>query len=123
MRAGPPRPYRGDRGSGALWVLAVSMVAVLAAAGVAVRGLAAVARHRADTAADFAALAAALHAPDGATTACEKARSVATSNGATLASCRLAGAVATVTVSTPLAAVGSLPRFKAHAEARAGPGP
>lgn len=123
IRAWLRRVVPGDRGSGALWVLAVSMVAVLGAAGVAVRGLAAVTRHRAETAADFAALAAALHASDGVPTACREARRVAILNGAMLASCRLSGAIATIRVTAPLPAIGNLPRFKAHADARAGPAP
>jgi secretion/DNA translocation related TadE-like protein len=111
----------GDRGSGAIWLLAVSLVVVLAGAVISVRGLAALARHRAESAADLAALGAATHAVQGTTDVCGVARSVAASNAARLTSCALSGAVVTVTVRCPLSR--GLGHWQAQARARAGPAP
>jgi secretion/DNA translocation related TadE-like protein len=111
----------GDRGSGALWVLAVSMIVVLSAALGAVRGIAALARHRAESAADLAALAGAIHAVSGVDDACGVARSIAAGNAATVARCDVDGSIVTVTVSCSLA--GGLGRWHAQASARAGPVP
>lgn len=111
----------GDRGSGALWVLAVSLIVVLSAALSAVRGVAALARHRAESAADLAALAGAVHAVSGVDDACGMARSIAARNAARLAGCRVDGSVVTVTVSCALS--GGLGRWHAQASARAGPVP
>ena len=115
------RRCSGDRGSGALWVLAVSLIVVLAGAVGAIRGLAAIARHRAVSAADLAALAGAVQAVDGQGDACAAARSIAAGNAARLAGCTLDGAVVTVTVSCSLS--GGLAHWAAHASARAGPAP
>jgi secretion/DNA translocation related TadE-like protein len=111
----------GDRGSGALWLLVISLVVLFAGAVTSVRALAALARHRAESAADFAALAGAIHAVEGDSAACGAARSIATANSAQLSTCTLNGAVVTVTVSCSL--TGGLSRWRAHAVARAGPAP
>lgn len=111
----------GDRGSGALWLLAVSLIVVLSGALGAVRGIAALARHRAESAADLAALAGAVHAVSGAGDACGVAGSIAARNSTTLSGCQVDGSVVTVTVSCPLP--GGLGRWRAHASARAGPAP
>jgi secretion/DNA translocation related TadE-like protein len=104
-----------------VWLLAVSLVVMLAGAAASVRGLAALARHHAESAADLAALGAASQAVQGAVDACAVARSVAERNTARLTGCRLSGAVVTVTVACPLS--GGLGRWQARAEARAGPAP
>jgi secretion/DNA translocation related TadE-like protein len=111
----------GDRGSGALWVLAVSLIVVLSAALGAVRGIAALARHRAESAADLAALAGAIHVVAGDADACGAAGSIAARNSARLAGCQVDGSVVTVTVSCSLP--GGLGRWHAQASARAGPAP
>jgi secretion/DNA translocation related TadE-like protein len=111
----------GDRGSGALWVLAVSLIVVLSAALGAVRGIAALARHRAESAADLAALAGAVHAVSGADDVCGAARSIAARNAARLTTCSVDGSVVTITVSCAL--TGGLGRWRAQASARAGPAP
>lgn len=118
----------GERGSGA--VLALTVVAVLGVVTLVAVSAAAVAlaRHRAETAADLGALAAA----DGVgllsdQQACEQARSVVGANEATLESCVVDGAevvvVAQVWVVLPLLLGGG--RAAVHATARAGrePGP
>ena len=110
----------GDGGSATVLVLA--LVAVLAAVAALLVGAGAlvVARHRADSAADLAALAAAARALDGAGAACRAADGVARATGAALVGCRLQGedAVVTVEVTPPggLARVG-----RARSTARAGP--
>jgi len=111
----------GDRGGGAIWVLAVSLIVVLSAALGAVREIAALARHRAESAADLAALAGAIHAVSGVDDACGAAQSIAARNAASLSACEVDGSVVTVTVSCPLA--GSLGRWHADGSARAGPAP
>ncbi|MBA3524717.1 MAG: flp pilus-assembly TadE/G-like family protein [Geodermatophilaceae bacterium] len=83
-------------------------------------GSAVLARHRAESAADLAALAAAGAAPQGADSACGQAERVAAGMNARLDSCRLVGLVAEIQVSvtTELAVVGEA---TAHGRARAGP--
>jgi secretion/DNA translocation related TadE-like protein len=78
-----------DRGSASIWVLACSAVVLLVAAAASLRTSAVLARHRAESAADFAALAAAGQiglAADG----CGLARSIAAANGGQLVRCRMA---------------------------------
>lgn len=104
-----------------MWLLVISLVVVFAGAFTSVRALAALARHRAESAADFAALAGAIHAVEGDSEACGAARSMAAANSAELSTCTLSGSVVTVTVSCPLS--GGLTRWHAHAAARAGPAP
>ena len=111
----------GERGSATVWVVALS--GVLAAIGVAavLVGVAVVSRHRATTAADLAALAAAEHAVRGDPGACGAAGDVADANGARLTACTVGGgAVVEVTVAVPLR-LGPLGVSEAGARARAGP--
>jgi secretion/DNA translocation related TadE-like protein len=103
-----------------VWLLAVGLAVLLLAAGMAAAGAASVTRHRAEAAADFAALAAAAQALSGAPVACARAATVATANGAKLTACRLDYYDAIVTVR--LAMPGPLARFgSATATSRAGP--
>jgi secretion/DNA translocation related TadE-like protein len=109
----------GDRGSGSIWVLALGLVVVLAGLVGMYRGSAVVGRHRAEAAADFAALAAAAKVLE---VACASAGTVAAANGARLVSCAVDGSIATVT--TAVALRGVLPGdFVATGRARAGPAP
>jgi secretion/DNA translocation related TadE-like protein len=80
-----------DRGSATVWVLAAGMVMVLAALAVSTIGAAIVARHRAQQAADLAALAGAAYALTGEAAACARAAELVSLNGASLVSCRLDG--------------------------------
>ncbi len=120
--AGRPAGHPRDRGSGAVWVFAVGMVVVLAAAAVVLQGAAAVARHQAETAADFAALAAALDGLRGAADPCARAEEVAVANDARVVTCRLAGDSAEVEVARRLPGA-LLHRWQARGWARAGPDP
>ncbi|MGR6967291.1 Rv3654c family TadE-like protein [Geodermatophilus sp. URMC 61] len=111
----------GERGSATVWVAALA--GVLAAIGVAavLVGAAVVARHRATTAADLAALAGAEHAVRGEPGACAAAGEVAGANGARLTACTVGdGAVVEVGVAVPVR-LGPLGVSRAGARARAGP--
>jgi secretion/DNA translocation related TadE-like protein len=109
-----------DRGGATVLVLAIGLVTVLVAIASAAVGAAIVARHRAQTAADLAALAGALDALDGVELACARAGEIAARNGGHLVACDVDGLDVVVTVEarpTGLAAVAGA----AHASARAGP--
>ncbi|WP_369406298.1 Rv3654c family TadE-like protein [Nocardiopsis trehalosi] len=90
-----------DAGSGTVWVLTgcvlawVAALAVICVAGVRTD------RHRAASAADLAALAAARHAVDRPDRVCAMARRTAADNGARLTSCTVAGLEVTVEVVLP----------------------
>jgi len=82
-------------------------------------GAAVVARHRAQAAADLAALAAAARLPAGATGACARATAVARRMGAAAARCEVDGLDVVVTVDVAVGWAG--PIGTARAAARAGP--
>jgi secretion/DNA translocation related TadE-like protein len=111
----------GERGSATVWVIALSAVLAVVGAAVVLVGAATVARHRAGTAADLAALAGAGRAAWGEPGGCELAAQVATANSATLVSCSVdAGAVVEVRVIVPVR-LGRLGVWSASGRARAGP--
>lgn len=87
---------RADAGAATVVVLATCAVLALVSAALAEAGLAAATRHRADLAADAAALAAAAHADEGAGPACAEAERVLDLAGARLVSCALDGPFALV---------------------------
>ncbi|MGH3564381.1 MAG: Rv3654c family TadE-like protein [Mycobacterium sp.] len=107
-------------------MLAAAMVAVLlgVTAGGICLGSAVVGRHRAQAAADLAAVAAAAALPAGAGVACARAALVARRMGAGHLDCRVDGLDVVVTVEVPVAlsglGVGWGPG-SARAMARAGP--
>jgi secretion/DNA translocation related TadE-like protein len=76
----------GDRGSASIWVLAGSILVLTLAAAVLLRTAGILARHRAETAADLAALAAAISIGHVDET-CRAAATIAESNRATVVSC------------------------------------
>ena len=80
---------RDDRGSASIWVLAASLVVLAFGYTVTTRGVAVVARHRANAAADLAALAAAARIGVGGDP-CASARSIAEANHAALTMCQAA---------------------------------
>jgi len=109
-----------DEGSATVWGAgAIVVLLVIAVAGVHLGGVI-VARHRAEAAADLAALAAAGRSIAGERVACARARDVAERMRVDLVSCRMEGWDALVEVGArpgvPLRNVGS-----ASARARAGP--
>jgi secretion/DNA translocation related TadE-like protein len=103
-------------------LVAVAMMAVLLAVttGAVYVGSAVIARHRAQAAADLAALAAAVHLVGGAGAACTQAAALARAMGTTVAQCAVEDLDVVVTVDTTV----SFGRFgfgPARATARAGP--
>lgn len=100
-----------------LAAILVSALLTVSVGGMAV-GSVIVARHRAQSAADLAALAAAARVPVGKDAACRQARAVAVAVQATLRVCVIIGldVLVSVTTGTGLRMVGD-----AHATARAGP--
>ena len=109
-----------DRGSATVWLAGLAALIGLATFAALVQGSAVIARHRAATAADLAALAAAVRVPDGAAAACATARAVAARNGGSLTRCVLSGDDVEVEVTRPLVLRG-LGSWAAMASARAGP--
>ena len=109
-----------DRGGATVSVLAVGLLCVLVAGCFAAAGAAIVARHRAQSAADLAALAAAVHVADGPDPACGHARRIASANAARLVSCRVEGSDVIVTTEVTPAGVAALAGV-ARGQARAGP--
>jgi secretion/DNA translocation related TadE-like protein len=109
-----------DDGAATVSVLAVGLLCVSVAAVFAAAGAATVARHRARSAADLAALAGAVHAAYGEVSACDHARRVASANGARLISCRVEGLDVVVTTEVTPAGVAAVAGV-ARASARAGP--
>ncbi|MER5439226.1 Rv3654c family TadE-like protein [Streptomyces sp. NPDC002790] len=106
---------RCDRGSATVWVV-MAMAAVGAVFGaVLAMGQAVEARHRAGSAADLAALAAADHWMDGRAKACALAARVARAQAAGVVRCAVRGEVSDVT------AVSGERMFRAEVRSRAGP--
>jgi len=82
------RDRRSDRGTATIWVLAVCVLLLIVAGVAAARAAAVLARHRAESAADVAALAAAGRLGTGQAP-CLAAEAVARRNSATVDSCRV----------------------------------
>ena len=111
-----------ERGSATVWVLVLCGVLATVGMAVVLTGAAVVARHRAGTAADLAALAGATRAVQGAD-ACAEAARLAAANAAELTGCEVEpGSRVRVTVSVPVV-LGRLGVFSATGRARAGPVP
>ena len=105
-----------------MWLVGLAtLVGLMTSVGV-VRGCAVVARHRAGSAADLAALAGAVSAQQtaGGVEPCGLAARIAGRNGARLASCLRTGDDVEVVVTRRLV-LGRLGRWQAIARARAGP--
>lgn len=119
-----------DRGSATLWTIAVALVIMLSTAAVLLIAIAVSARHRAATAADLSALAAASVLASaqvaGITTssteqACQAARDIADANGARLSDCQVNGSMVDVVTTVNVPEVGYLGEHSVSAHARAGP--
>jgi secretion/DNA translocation related TadE-like protein len=83
-------------------------------------GSAVIARHRAQAAADLAALAAAVHVASGTSAACSHASALARAMRTNVTQCQIENLDVLVTVEAPLPMV-RLSVGPAHATARAGP--
>lgn len=112
--------HPGDRGSATVWTVGAIGVIFVVVFGVVAVESATLARHRATSAADLGALAAATAASAGESDACAKARWVVRGSHAVLDRCVLRGWESFVEVSVSssgvLGVLGS-----AHGKARAGP--
>lgn len=113
-----PSPVSDE--SGAATVLAAFLVAALVAvsAGAVLVGAAVIARHRAQSAADLAALAGASRLPSGPEIACQLAHSIGSAMGATVAGCKVDRLDVVVDCTVRLSAGSG---GEARAVARAGP--
>ncbi|MFF4891279.1 Rv3654c family TadE-like protein [Micromonospora chersina] len=111
---------QAERGGATICLLAVGLVLVLVGLFGAGLGAARCARHQARNAADFAALAGAGRAIEGAGEACGRAADLAAANGARLTACRLDGLDVVATAEVRAAPLPWLTRA-ARATSRAGP--
>ncbi|HET6213673.1 MAG TPA: Rv3654c family TadE-like protein [Micromonosporaceae bacterium] len=109
-----------DRGAASLWLLAAGFLVLSVGILGAASGAATVARHRAQVAADFGALAGAARAVEGAESGCARAAELVAANAGRLVDCRLIGLDAVVTVEVRVTGVPGL-HAAARATARAGP--
>jgi hypothetical protein len=132
---------RDDRGSAAVWLLTLAMVMWSSMTAVVLVGTAIAGRHRASSAADLAALAAAAvegraalftEAPGSgggpssqpdpqAPSGCAVAAAIAVANEASLVQCHVDGLVVEITASVQLRGLGHLALGSVSAKARAGP--
>ena len=120
------RDGRSDHGSASLWVLTGGLLVLLVALTAGLRASAVVARHRAETAADLAALATAEGIGVDATVVqmCRRGARIAAANGAKLTGCtvrlgastRVGSAQITTSVALRIAGLG---RRQARARAQA----
>ena len=103
------RRARDTRGSATVWLLAGVLLAGTLCSAWVKAGLAGLARQRAESAADLAALAGARKAAVGSREVCAAASAIARRNGATLLACAVDGSTVTVRtrVSSPLPATSS----------------
>ncbi|MEC3979541.1 Rv3654c family TadE-like protein [Amycolatopsis sp. H20-H5] len=109
-----------DRGVATVWTASIIAALLCVVGFVYWLGAVVVTRHRAESAADLAALAAAAHAAEGPGKACQRARWVAEGMSVALVTCRWERRDALVEVRSPLP--GALARFgPVGARARAGP--
>ncbi len=119
--------HLGERGSGSVLALGQLTALLLLLMGLLAIGSAAIAAHRARTAADLAALAGARRAQvgGGPSAACAVAQTAAAINGALLRECLVRGSVVEVTVIREVGLGTWVPVTpgigKAQASARAGP--
>jgi secretion/DNA translocation related TadE-like protein len=113
-------PEHRDRGVATVLAAAAIGVIVVLLGSVLTLGEATWTRHRAESAADLAALAGAADAVSGTDVACGRAGEVARSNGAELTSCTWQGWAVTTTVTRPCGCLLSV-AGPAVGRARAGP--
>ncbi|MFC5231840.1 Rv3654c family TadE-like protein [Pseudonocardia zijingensis] len=114
--------HANDRGSATIWAaIGISVITTVLLVGLHL-GSAVLARHRAEAAADLAALAAAAVAVEGVDAACRRAAQIVAAGGGTVTSCLLDGWDAVVEVDVPIP-IGVPGLDRATGRARAGPVP
>src|SRR5690606_26794558 len=111
-------PESTERGSATVWAVALMALLMAVAVVFTYAGLARVARHRAQSAADLSALAAARLALEGEERACSVARSLARMNRSILDHCSVRESVAEVEVTVRFA-LPAIPERLIRARARA----
>ncbi|MFF7452924.1 Rv3654c family TadE-like protein [Kitasatospora sp. NPDC008115] len=119
-----PVPRRADTGSATVWLLACAMLGCLVCTAVLSVGAVVAARHRAESAADLAALAAADRLLLDADGGCGRAQAVAAVQKAVVVACAVDQAEDAVEVVAQVPVSGlplRLPVGPARARARAGP--
>lgn len=119
-RAGTDTGGARDGGLATVWAAAVVAVLMVLLVGGLHLGAAILARHRAESAADLAALAGAQHSAEGERVACGSATAVADADGSSMVRCRQVGWDVLVDVQVPVP-VPILGAETATARARAGP--
>ncbi|OWL98914.1 hypothetical protein B7435_23620 [Mycolicibacterium peregrinum] len=115
-----PNPESGERGSATLLAVAMIAVVIAFAAGGAYLGAAVTARHRAQAAADLAALGGAGAVVSGPVAACAQATQIAARLHSAVGACRIDGLDVVLEVSVPVR-LGRWGVGPARAAARAGP--
>jgi secretion/DNA translocation related TadE-like protein len=113
-------PDRREAGAATVWMVGLATLIGLSVSVGIVRGSAALTRHRAEVAADLAALAGAIRVSAGDAHPCAAAERVATRNGGLLTACKVTGEDVDVAVTRRLE-LGTLGSWSASAHARAGP--
>ncbi|WP_078911552.1 Rv3654c family TadE-like protein [Streptomyces sp. NRRL WC-3742] len=124
VRAAAAGGYGADAGSATVWLLALAMLGTAVFAGTLAVGAVVAARHRAESAADLAALAAADRLLLDADGGCARAAVIAGAQGAALVSCAVDRPADAVEVVAEVRVRGlplRLPVGPARARARAGP--
>jgi secretion/DNA translocation related TadE-like protein len=112
------RSSRAERGAATIVVIGVFVLGMALTLGATRLGVAMLARARAETAADAAALAAAdtLALGGDAAAANDQASAVAEANGARLVGCECSGRFATATVEVDVPVLGRIARARSRAE-------
>ncbi|GLZ13768.1 hypothetical protein Acsp04_40030 [Actinomadura sp. NBRC 104425] len=111
----------GDEGAGTLWSVAFMAILWFSAVAAMTVGGVRVARHRADAAADLAALAAAARVAEGAGEACRSAAIVVRGFGGRLKSCRVRGDIVDVSVTMAVTGAVAIGDIRIVSRARGGP--
>ena len=115
-----PSLVRAELGSASLFAVAMMAVLLAITIGGVYVGSAVIARHRAQSAADLAAVAAAVHLAHGASAACSRASALALAQGTAVTRCEVEHLDVIVTVETHVP-LGRIAVGPARATARAGP--
>jgi secretion/DNA translocation related TadE-like protein len=112
------RPVRGEAGATTIVVIGVFVLGMALMLGATRLGVAMLARARAETAADAAALGAAdtLALGGDAAAAADQAAAIAEANGARLVACDCSGPFATATVQVDVPVLGRIARARSRAE-------
>ncbi|MFI0449119.1 Rv3654c family TadE-like protein [Actinomadura sp. 6N118] len=116
-----PVGWGSDRGSGVVWVVGFMAVVWVVAVTAMTVGSVRAARHRADAAADLAALAGAARVAEGRAAACRAAEAIAAKSGGRLSACGVRGRVVEISVTVVLKVPIATDALRVSSRARAGP--